>query len=181
MYVCIYITHLYNLKVRKGYKINIVQLPGLWMSFNICHGLYCFSVHSITLYSLFANTKCCKNHLSCFISVYQQQNIRNISNKMILFTVTLKRINYQGGEGFPCWLSGKESTAIQEAEETWGWSLGWEVSLKEGMATHSSILAWKFPWIGVPETTVYGVAESWTQLKQISTHTQGAKDSYSEN
>ena len=100
---------------------------------------------------------------------------------MILFTVTLKRINYQGGEGFPCWLSGKESTAIQEAEETWGWSLGWEVSLKEGMATHSSILAWKFPWIGVPENTVYGVAESWTQLKQISTHTQGAKDSYSEN
>ena len=26
-------------------------------------------------------------------------------------------------------------------QETWVWSLGWEDSLEEGMATHSSILA----------------------------------------
>ena len=25
-------------------------------------------------------------------------------------------------------------------------SLGWEVRLEEGMATHSSILAWRIPW-----------------------------------
>ena len=25
-------------------------------------------------------------------------------------------------------------------------SLGWEVSLQKGMATHSSILAWRIPW-----------------------------------
>ena len=29
--------------------------------------------------------------------------------------------------------------------ETWVQSLGWEDSLKEGMATHSSILAWRIP------------------------------------
>ena len=29
--------------------------------------------------------------------------------------------------------------------ETWIQSLGWEDSLKEGMATHSSILAWRIP------------------------------------
>ena len=29
--------------------------------------------------------------------------------------------------------------------ETWVWSLGWEDSLEEGMATHSSILAWRIP------------------------------------
>ena len=29
--------------------------------------------------------------------------------------------------------------------ETWFQSLGWEDPLKEGMATHSSILAWKIP------------------------------------
>ena len=29
-------------------------------------------------------------------------------------------------------------------------SLGWEDSLKEGMATHSSILAWRTPWIEEP-------------------------------
>ena len=28
----------------------------------------------------------------------------------------------------------------------WVWSLGWEDPLEEGMATHSSILAWRIPW-----------------------------------
>ena len=30
--------------------------------------------------------------------------------------------------------------------ETWVLSLGWEDPLEEGMATHSSILAWRIPW-----------------------------------
>ena len=30
--------------------------------------------------------------------------------------------------------------------ETWVQSLGWEGSLEKGMATHSSILAWRIPW-----------------------------------
>ena len=29
-------------------------------------------------------------------------------------------------------------------------SLGWEDPLEEGMATHSSILAWRFPWTEKP-------------------------------
>ena len=29
-------------------------------------------------------------------------------------------------------------------------SLGWEDSLEEGMATHSSILAWRIPWMEEP-------------------------------
>ena len=31
-------------------------------------------------------------------------------------------------------------------EETLIRSLGWEDSLEKGMATHSSILAWRIPW-----------------------------------
>ena len=31
-------------------------------------------------------------------------------------------------------------------QETWGQSLGWEDPLEEGIATHSSILAWRIPW-----------------------------------
>ena len=31
--------------------------------------------------------------------------------------------------------------------ETWGRSLGWEDLLEKGKATHSSILAWRIPWI----------------------------------
>ena len=30
--------------------------------------------------------------------------------------------------------------------KTWVQSLGWEDPLEEGMATHSSILAWRIPW-----------------------------------
>ena len=34
--------------------------------------------------------------------------------------------------------------------ETWVRSLGWEDPLKKGMATHSSILAWRIPWTEEP-------------------------------
>ena len=34
--------------------------------------------------------------------------------------------------------------------ETWVQSLGWEAPLEEGMATHSSILAWRIPWTEEP-------------------------------
>ena len=30
--------------------------------------------------------------------------------------------------------------------ETWIRSLGWEDPLEKGIATHSSILAWRIPW-----------------------------------
>ena len=38
----------------------------------------------------------------------------------------------------------------QEMEETWVRSLGQEDPLEEGMATHSSILAWRIPWTEDP-------------------------------
>ena len=31
-------------------------------------------------------------------------------------------------------------------QETWVGFLGWEDPLEEGMAIHSSILAWRIPW-----------------------------------
>ena len=40
----------------------------------------------------------------------------------------------------------KNLPATQETQETWVRSLGWEDPLEEGMATHSSILAWRIPW-----------------------------------
>ena len=45
-------------------------------------------------------------------------------------------------------------------------SLGQEDSLEEGMATHSSTLAWRIPTDrGAWWATVHRVAKSWTQLK----------------
>ena len=35
-------------------------------------------------------------------------------------------------------------------QESWVRSLGWEDSLEKGMATHSSILAWRIPWTEEP-------------------------------
>ena len=40
---------------------------------------------------------------------------------------------------------------MQETQETLVQSLGWEDPLEEGMATHSSILAWKIPWTEEPD------------------------------
>ena len=50
-------------------------------------------------------------------------------------------------------------------QETWARSLGWEDPLEEGMAIHSSILAWRIPMDrGAWQATVLGVAKSRTQL-----------------
>ena len=35
-------------------------------------------------------------------------------------------------------------------QETQLWSLGWKDPLEEGMATHSSTLAWRIPWTVEP-------------------------------
>ena len=49
--------------------------------------------------------------------------------------------------------------------ETWIQSLGWEDPLEEGMATHSSILAWRITMDReASRATVHGVTESQTQL-----------------
>ena len=46
-------------------------------------------------------------------------------------------------------------------QETWVRSLGWEDPLEEGMATHSSILAWRIPMErGAWQATVHGVTKS---------------------
>ena len=45
--------------------------------------------------------------------------------------------------------------------ETWVLSLGWKDPLEEGMATHSSILAWRIPWTEEPgQLQSMGLGES---------------------
>ena len=56
----------------------------------------------------------------------------------------------------------KSPPATQEARVP---SLGQEDPLENGMATHSSILAWRIPWTEEPGgATVHGVAKSQTGL-----------------
>jgi len=56
----------------------------------------------------------------------------------------------------------KNQSAMQAI---WVQSLGWEDPLEEGMATHSSILAWRIPMDrGALWATVHEVPKSQTQL-----------------
>ena len=59
------------------------------------------------------------------------------------------------GIGYPfrySWASlVAQTTKIWPAmRETWVWPLGWKDRLEEFMATHSSILAWRIPWMEEP-------------------------------
>ena len=39
---------------------------------------------------------------------------------------------------------------MQKTQETQVQSVGWEDTMEEGMATHSSTLAWRIPWTEEP-------------------------------
>ena len=43
-----------------------------------------------------------------------------------------------------------ESPGMPTMRKTWVWSPGWEDPLEKEMATHSSTLAWKIPWMEEP-------------------------------
>ena len=60
---------------------------------------------------------------------------------------------------------------LPAVQETGVRSLDQEDPLEEGMATHSSILAWRIPWTrGAWWATVHGVAESQTRLRDRAHH-----------
>ena len=59
------------------------------------------------------------------------------------------------GIGYPLQYSGTSLVAqlvknLPAMQVTWVWSLGREDALEKGMATHSSILPWRIPWIKEP-------------------------------
>ena len=47
----------------------------------------------------------------------------------------------------PCRVTAQMIKNLPAMWETWFQSLGWEDPLEKGKATHSSILAWRIPWI----------------------------------
>ena len=53
-------------------------------------------------------------------------------------------------EGFPGGASSKEPSCQRRRRETQVRTLGWEDPLKEGMATHTTILSWRIPWTAEP-------------------------------
>ena len=53
----------------------------------------------------------------------------------------------------------------------WVRSLGWQDSLEEGMATHSSVLAWRAPWTeepgGLQSLGSQRVGHAWSDLAHM--------------
>ena len=52
--------------------------------------------------------------------------------------------------GFPSGSAVKNPPAIQKTQERWVPSMDREDRLEEGVAIHSSILAWRIPWTEEP-------------------------------
>ena len=67
-------------------------------------------------------------------------------------------MRYEVG-GLPRWLSDKESACNAGDSGDMGSILDQKDTLMEGMATHSSILAWRIPWTEEPG----GLQSIWIQ------------------
>ena len=65
----------------------------------------------------------------------------------------------------------KNPPPVQETQETQLRSLGQEDPLEEGMATHSSILAWRIPWTEEPGGLQAIGLQSRAKLQRLSRHT----------
>ena len=65
----------------------------------------------------------------------------------------IPRLGRSAGEGIGYLLQYSWASFVAQVvknlpamKEAWVRSLGWEDPLEEGMATHSSVLAWRVPW-----------------------------------
>ena len=85
------------------------------------------------------------------------------SNKELLIECIFKIYLFLIG-GFPSGSVVKNPRAVQEIQEMWVRSLGQENSLEKGMASHSSILAWRIPWTEEPGGLHSMGSQSWMQL-----------------
>ena len=71
---------------------------------------------------------------------------------------------------FPGGASGKEPACQCRRYERCGSIPGSGDPLEDGMATHSSILAWTIPWTEEPGRLVHRVSKNQTWLNWLSTH-----------
>ena len=96
----------------------------------------------------------------------QEWDWRGKLSKLSLATVT--------NRGFPSGSVVKNPPAMQELQETWVQSLGEEEPLEEGMATHSSILAWRIPRSEetgeLQSTGLQRVGHDWSHLACTHAH-----------
>ena len=104
--------------------------------------------------------------------------IRNERGDNIIYTIEIQKNHKNYYEelytkmGLPNGSVVKNPPVTWEPQETRVQSLGQEDPLEKGMATHSSVLAWRIPMNrGAQWATIHGVMKSRKWPKQLSTHT----------
>ena len=70
-------------------------------------------------------------------------------NSLVFRGLTIRRLNYILTICRAS-LVAQRLKRLPAMRETWARSLGWEDPLEKEMATHSSILAWRIPWMEEP-------------------------------
>ena len=75
-------------------------------------------------------------------------------------------------QGFPSGVSGKEPICQCRGHKRWGF-YPWirKIALEEGMATHSSILAWRIPWT-YKSGGLQSIKSQIAMMKQLRMYTQ---------
>ena len=76
--------------------------------------------------------------------------------------------------GFPSGSAVTNWPAVEQMQEMWVQSLGWEYPLEEEVATHSSTLAWRIPWTeepgGLQSTGSHRVRHDWSDWAYMCIH-----------
>ena len=85
-----------------------------------------------------------------FLHVGVQLFQHHLLNRLSLFHSAIFPLSKSRWLCFGASLVAQMAKNLSTMQDTWVQSLGWEDSLEKGMATHSSILAWKIPWTGEP-------------------------------
>ena len=104
-----------------------------------------FFNRSFLFVSLLLNCKCslCVLNINPFSDIlFENVFLHSVDCLFILLMVLVVCL-------FVCFFAVQASLVAQLVKnlpKTWVWSLGWGYSLEKGMATHSSILAWRVPW-----------------------------------
>ena len=91
------------------------------------------------------------------LEAYFWETQRAVGNRDYTLKGHTQNLSCSGTQGWSNNLKGAWASLAAEMvknlppmQETWAQSLGWEDPLEEGMATHSSILAWRIPWTEEP-------------------------------
>ena len=103
---------------------------------------YLIHTYVYIAYKQYAVFDMCTNMMRERERLIQEQNYLQKIQKILHYVQFSKLSSDKWYMGLPGGSVVKNLPAVQE---TWVGSLGWEDALEEGMATHSSILAWRIP------------------------------------